>query len=126
MSDVCFEQFARGTVSLNVKGPYHCGPDNTSPKIFNIEVRIEWPKGCLDSNGFLLDNLFFDEYFKGHNETELSCELLADKCAWDLAALTQWRALNVCVTVWAITDRVCITRKLSRNEFEEKGKDVYA
>ena len=111
------EQRAVDTFSIEVEGPYHCGPDNTSPKSFDYEITIEYLNDALDERGFVLDNLAFREYFAGLKRTSLSCELLCCKCARDLMALTEGKALRVCVAIWAIKEHVCVKKVYSRAEY---------
>lgn len=59
-----FKQFATNPFTVEVEGPYHCGPDHTSPKTFTYQVEIEYPSDALDDKGFLLDNTAFGDYFQ--------------------------------------------------------------
>jgi hypothetical protein len=76
-----FVQHCKGKFTINVGGRWHCGPDHTSPKTLQYDVRVEYPDTALDEHGFLLDNTSFAEYFNRLSYTEDSCELLAKGAA---------------------------------------------
>jgi len=103
-----FRQVAQGKFEVAVSGPFHCGPDDTSPKQFDYEVMVCYPDGALDGNGFLLDNLYFEHYFNTIGECTISCERLTRKCAEDIAAATGGRCNKVCVGIWGIPGRAKI------------------
>ncbi len=94
-----FKQQADGQFSVEVKGDFHCGPDHSSPKIFNWEVEICWADSALDQRGFLLDNMEFRKYFNTLGVTEDSCELLVLKAAKHYWTEVRDRAQNVSVSV---------------------------
>lgn len=106
---MAFKQEAHGSFSVHVLGENHCGPDHNSPKSFPFSVCIEYPVEALDARGFLLDNLHFRSYFDGIGQTDLSCELLARKCADDLFRATGGRCIKVTVSIWGIPDHACIS-----------------
>lgn len=93
-----FSQRAVGTFEPAVAGEFHCGPDHTSPKLFNWEVRLQWPDAALDPNGFLLDNMSFREYFNAIEVLTDSCELVTIKAAKHFTALAP-AAGKVTVTI---------------------------
>ncbi len=105
-----FQQYVRGTFTIAVTGQYHCGPDHTSPKDFGYEVTLHYPNGALDKDGFLQDNLeyirYVEVYFNGLRETELSCELLARKCAIDLCGMSPACCKGVMAAIWPISNKV--------------------
>lgn len=105
-----FQQYVRGLFTIAVTGPYHCGPDHTSPKEFGYEVTLHYPNDALDAEGFLQDNLEFirytDEYFVNLGTTDLSCELLARKCALDLCGLSLACCKAVKASIWPISNKV--------------------
>lgn len=113
-----FRQQALGNFSIDVIGEFHCGPDNTSPKIFNYEVELRYPTGraALDEHGFLLDNTFFRLYFSSLKETSLSCELLVIHCAHEIHTMTQGRADYCRVRLWAIAHEVFVEYECSGPE----------
>lgn len=113
-----FEQYAKGNFTIAVEGEFHCGPDGTSPKNFDYEVLIEWPDGSLDPNGFLLDNLTFDNFFRRCGKTALSCEEFVQHCSREFMGLCGGVPDCVQVTIWAIKDKVRITKSLKREEFK--------
>ena len=76
-----YTQHAKGSFSVQVSGPYHCGPNHDTPKKFDFEVLIEWPSKSPDYRGFLLDNTVFQDYFDTLGEVKNSCEVLAKDCA---------------------------------------------
>lgn len=84
---------------MEVKGDFHCGMDQTSPKIFNWEVEICWSDSALDERGFLLDNMDFRKYFNTLGVTADSCELLVLKAAKHYWAEVSARAQKVTVSV---------------------------
>lgn len=94
-----FKQFADGSFSIDVKGEFHCGVDNDSPKIFNWEVEICWSDSALDERGFLLDNMAFRKYFNTLGVTTDSCELLVLKAAKHYWAEVRDRAQTVSVSI---------------------------
>jgi hypothetical protein len=104
-----FIQNAKGQFAVNVSGDTHCGPDHTSPKIFDYEVSIKYTHDKeLDTNGFLLDNLSFHNYFMGLGNVDISCEKLVQKC-WLYFADHAPLAHNVKVCVWAIAGKACVS-----------------
>lgn len=105
-----FEQYAHGTMNIEVLGEFHCGPNNDSPRDFDWEVLVVYPDGTLDEHGFLLDNLVFEDFFNGIKRTSLSCELLIEDCCRELWKLTGGRALELRTTVWAIPGKVKVTK----------------
>lgn len=109
-----FEQFAQGTMTIEVEGDWHCGPDNTSPRKFDWEVLITYPDGALDEKGFLLDNLSFEGFFNGLGKTSLSCEKLTEKCCEELWRMVEGRAEGMKVTVWAISGKVRVSKVRER------------
>ncbi len=84
-----FTQFAHGNFAVDVEGEFHCGPDNTSPKIFGWSVNINWPDEALDEHGFLLDNTSFRHYFDTLAVTSDSCELIVLKAAKHFKAIAK-------------------------------------
>lgn len=124
---MAFEQFAQDTLKIEVEGPYHCGPDHTSPKHFKYEVTIEYPDSALDANGFVLDNLTFRQFFDRCQRTSLSCELFTTDCAKKLMELTGGKANVVKVRLWAIQDHVCITKIYTRADWlAEQDRAAFA
>lgn len=104
-----FVQSAKGQFAVQVSGSAHCGPDPSSPKIFDYEVRIEYNHDKeLDTNGFLLDNTSFQHYFMSLGIIDISCEKLVQKC-WLYFAEHAPLAHDVKVCVWAIAGKACIT-----------------
>ena len=103
-----YVQRAHGDFTIAVSGPFHCGPDHTSPKQFTYEVELHYPADALDSNGFLLDNLTFKQYFHDLGCTSLSCEKLARKAAEDLHRMADGRSLKTSVGIWAIPNHAKI------------------
>lgn len=74
-----FGQQATGTFNAQtVPGTNHCGKDD-GPAAFEYTVYVPFRKGCdvLDTSGFLLDNLYFQQYFNSLPPITLSCEKLA-------------------------------------------------
>jgi len=107
---MAYVQEAQGEFTIEVSGPYHCGPDHTTPKRFPYKVTIHYHDGALDENGFLLDNTSFREYFNTLGCTSLSCERLCDKAANDLHNATNGRAQRTAVQIWAIPGHAAITK----------------
>lgn len=105
-------QVAQGSFSIEVIGDRHCGPNHDSPKVFAYEVEVSYPDEALDGNGFLLDNLHFENYFKGLGETELSCELLARMAAREIHAATEERAISTQVGIWAIPGKAKVVYRV--------------
>lgn len=104
-----FKQNAKGKFAVHVSGDTHCGPDHSSPKIFDYEVEIEYTHDKrLDNQGFLLDNLTFHDYFMGLGHVDISCEKLVQQC-WIYFAERAPLAHNVRVCVWAIENKACVT-----------------
>ena len=81
-----FKQLADGKFSVHVEGPFHCGPDHTSPKTFEWNVEVCWPDDALDPKGFLFDNEYFKQYFDGLQVLTDSCELFVLKAAKHIKA----------------------------------------
>jgi hypothetical protein len=112
-------QRATGEFSIHVTGPFHCGPNHESPKTFSYDVELAYPASALDSQGFLLDNTAFHDYFSSIGATELSCELLARQAAYDLLARCSHRAhyCKVCLTAFrrgALEARIEHTARTSK------------
>lgn len=103
-----FKQTVSGKFSVDVEGRYHCGPDHTSPKVFDFEVYIEYLKEALDEHGFLMDNLSFAEYFTDLYKTDKSCELLALQAFDDFKLRLQQRAKVLRVAIWGIPGKAKI------------------
>lgn len=112
---MAFIQRASDSFTIEVHGPYHCGPDHTSPKQFTFEVELSYPESALDENGFLLDNLYFKRYFDGLGCTELSCEQLCRKAAHDLQLATDNRADRTTVAIWAIPNHARIEYQVRKD-----------
>ncbi len=94
-----FRQHAKGIFTTEVGGQWHCGPDHTSPKQLLYEVTIQYPDSALDSHGFLVDNLAFQQYFDTIRYTEDSCEMLAKKAADWFCGLCQHKEARVDVDI---------------------------
>lgn len=109
---MAFTQHATDCFTVEVTGPYHCGPDDTSPRQFKFEVTIEYPDDALDEKGFLLDNLTFKQYFNSLGVTDLSCELLCRKATNDLHAMTNGRAYETQVAIWAIPNEAKVVHRV--------------
>lgn len=95
-----FFQHVTGEFSVEVGGPWHCGPNDDSPKLLNYEVLVEYQDSALDEHGFLVDNLEFKRYFNSLGYTEDSCELMAKKAAEHfcrVAHKADWVYVNICV-----------------------------
>jgi hypothetical protein len=97
-----FHQRAHGTFTAPVvPGTPHCGIDDTS--LCNCAYRIElvYDDNALDSDGFLLDNTAFRQYFNDLCQTpvSISCENLCRKIAADLCVLCSDRAKRVRVAL---------------------------
>jgi hypothetical protein len=80
----------QGTVDWQVFGPNHCGTVNHLHG-GSIRVRYDVSLKCenqLDSQGFLIDNMFVDNLMRelAAVPTDLSCELLVDHIATHLFA----------------------------------------
>jgi len=105
-----FVQFAEGQFTAPVSGPNHCGPDQVSPKTFAFEVQIEYRNPTLTTQGFLIDNLAFDQYFAGLGTVAESCEELARKAALDFLRM----AVALCpdcecrVSIWGIPGKAMV------------------
>src|SRR5579863_1463401 len=99
---MAFNQFAQGKFTIDVTGPYHCGPDHTTPKTFDFEVALRYHEDALDERGFLIDNTHFRQYFNALGTTDLSCERLVRKASQDFYGLVQDRCLEIRVAIWAI------------------------
>lgn len=105
-----FIQFAEGQFTTPVSGPNHCGPDRSSPKTFAFEVQIEYRNPTLTEQGFLIDNLAFDQYFDGIGTVTESCEELARKAAIDFLRM----AIGLCpdcevrVSIWGIPGKAMV------------------
>lgn len=115
-----FQQYVRGSFVIEVFGPYHCGPNHISPKHFEYEVTLHYPNDALDKDGFLQDNLDFvqyvDVFFTGLSRTELSCELLARKCAMDLCGLSPSACKGVMAAIWPISNKVKVEYLHTKDE----------
>lgn len=105
---MAFTQEATGKFTVEVTGPYHCGPNHESPKTFPYRVTVDYPETALDEKGFLLDNSFFQQYFDSLGTIENSCELLAKHCAEFFWSASDGRALTVCVELWGIPEHAKI------------------
>ncbi len=106
-----YHQYATGTFTATLTGPYHCGPNNDSdsPRTFRYEVDIRYDVAAsLDARGFLLDNMEFNRYFMSITETDLSCERIAECAARYFKALVP---ATVSVQLWGVPDaaRVGVT-----------------
>ncbi len=104
-----FTQHVTGDFYLEVGGPWHCGPDDSSPKRLKYEVLIEYPDQALDEHGFLIDNLAFRRYFDSIGYTVDSCEVIAMKACLHFCRLAQLAHL-VCVDV-CVPGLACIKYK---------------
>lgn len=83
-----------------VPGTAHCGRVHGN-QLFPITVSIHYPPNVeLDSNGFLLDNLWFELYCESFKDTHLkiSCEHLAWLVASDCLEADQ-RIVSVLVDI---------------------------
>lgn len=75
---------------FNVSGPNHCGMENflhggQIPVKYKICLQAT---GALDEKGFLIDNMFISNFMEAaaHRGTTLSCELLLEELANQLAS----------------------------------------
>lgn len=83
-----YHQHASGDfITEIVPGTNHCGIDERRGH-FKFCVDINYLDGALDSHGFLLDNLAFQEYFDSLGPISLSCEQLSQNaCNYFLSQL---------------------------------------
>lgn len=105
-----FLQYAQGRFITEVTGPFHCGPNHDSPKVFEYEVTLHYPPDALDDEGFLQDNLTFIEtvahYFDRIHTTDLSCERLAQRAARELCEVSPITCCGVKAAIWPIENKV--------------------
>lgn len=73
-----------GSFSFETSGPVCCGTE--SPLALEYLVEVECGIN-LDDRGFLFDQLPIHKYFQRISHVEISCELLALKCARDIHAM---------------------------------------
>src|SRR5690349_10291975 len=96
-----FTQKAYGefTVRLAPNTP-HCGPKSTTfverSDPYRYEIELVYNSQALDAQGFLIDNLWFREYFNSLRDVVLSisCELLAQQIAQDMCTALGDRACH--------------------------------
>jgi hypothetical protein len=107
-----FIQRATGefTVRLMPNTP-HCGPKQTTfvetSDPYRYEIELTYNAQALDSEGFLIDNLWFRSYFDALRDVHLSisCELLAQQIARDMCTQLGDRACYcdaVCVRLYGV------------------------
>lgn len=81
-----YHQHAAGEFEVDVvPGTPHCGVDQRRGH-FRYVVDIIYHDGALDSNGFLLDNTSFRQYFDSLGPVSISCEQLARRSCEELIA----------------------------------------
>ena len=100
-----FLQHAHGEFSATlVPGTAHCGLSyGAGIGNFKYTVEIEYISDeALDHNGFLLDNLTFQDYFQHLEPINVSCEILARRCANDFKKMVGTRTAYVCAVRVAI------------------------
>lgn len=110
-----FTQHFTGAVQVYaVPNTPHCGL--TSGRItLGIDVDLSYCGQALDSNGFLLDNTWFNEYVKSMTNMHInySCELLAQTIASHVCQDAGQRGCSAKVTVRPFSG-ACITCTLTR------------
>jgi hypothetical protein len=111
-----YTQFAQGSFSTDVHGPFHCGPNHETPKRFDFEVTVTYPADALDESGFLLDNQAFKSYFESIGNTNLSCELLAKAACEHFAELAGDRFKVIETGIWGIPDHAKIAYRIDRTQ----------
>jgi hypothetical protein len=107
-TQIKFTQTADGAFSFNViPNTPHCGPSDSIIQSVRYRVSVTYGLNPLDSDGFLLDNTWFSQYFGGWLKSTpigFSCELLAVRVAEDILRETAGRGTGVVVSLSAIPD----------------------
>lgn len=89
-------QTARGRSTIDVvSGTPHCGRDDKPTVKIAYRIYLEYPEGVLDSRGFLMDNLFFSQYFADLRRVETSCERMAELIARQLCEVSKCHRITV-------------------------------
>ncbi len=97
-----FVQEAEGKFSIRLHpNTPHCGYSNATWAIaatFEYRLILVWSVSALDSNGFLLDNTYFGDYFLAFRDSLLSvsCERFAQLIADDMVREAGTRGLVRC------------------------------
>ena len=71
-----------GTFDLGVRGNVHCGLANNRGEVpCEYALTLCCDAKALDSDGFLVEQIGIDQFFKSVPPTRLSCELFCIECA---------------------------------------------
>lgn len=99
-----FRQQVDGTTLVRTEGPAPCGVA-IQHGMLNMRWRVELISSKLDANGFVLDNNAVKAHFDAMAVVDVSCELLAQRCAQHFAHQLEAQCgtgacAQVKVTIW--------------------------